>query len=145
MWGDIAEARESLSTFFGQWTRHAFLCEGGNTVRTPLAALSVLTNAIHLGFNIYTHRCQESPPQYGYPLRPELAESIYHVYKATEDPLYLDYAAAILESIESRALVDGGVASVANVEDHSLLDLMESFFLSGVCLYVCLCMRCLLW
>lgn len=35
-----------------------------------------------------------------YPLRPELAESTYHLYRATKNPYYLHVGVEILDSID---------------------------------------------
>ncbi|KAI1722768.1 glycosyl hydrolase family 47 domain-containing protein [Ditylenchus destructor] len=72
----------------------------------------------------------------GYPLRPEIAESLLYVYQATEDPLYLHIAASIIEAIEKIAKTDCGYATVRDVTDHSLEDRMESFFLSETTKYL---------
>lgn len=37
------------------------------------------------------------PQRAGYPLRPEMAESLMYLYKATEDPTYLHIAAGMVE------------------------------------------------
>ena len=42
----------------------------------------------------------------------ELAESIYYVYRATHDPLYLEMGAAMVDSIETTAKTECGYASV---------------------------------
>lgn len=44
----------------------------------------------------------------------ELAESIYYVYRATHDPLYLEMGAAMVDSIETTAKTDCGYATVIN-------------------------------
>ncbi|OQV19330.1 ER degradation-enhancing alpha-mannosidase-like protein 2 [Hypsibius exemplaris] len=72
----------------------------------------------------------------GYPLRPELIESLYHLYRVTKDPMLLHFGAQIFESIESISKVPCGYATVKNVETHSLENRMESFFLAETTKYL---------
>eukprot|EP00051_Salpingoeca_urceolata_P018409 m.258201 g.258201 ORF g.258201 m.258201 type:complete len:682 (+) comp19186_c0_seq9:631-2676(+) len=71
-----------------------------------------------------------------YPLRPEFAESTYHLYRATKDPFYLRVGAAMLRDIERHAKVRCGYATLHNVMDKSKEDRMESFFLSETLKYL---------
>jgi len=67
------------------------------------------------------------------PLRPELIESLYHYYTATDDPAVLRAIAAMVESIEATNRVPCGYASVADVTASStprLDDRMDSFVIS---------------
>ena len=48
----------------------------------------------------------------GYPLRPELIESIMYMYRATGDHLYLQMGADILTSIELSTKTSCGYATV---------------------------------
>lgn len=71
-----------------------------------------------------------------YPLRPELIESTYLLYRATKNPFYLHVGKEILESLNNITKTDCGYATVHNVQDRSLEDRMESFFLSETCKYL---------
>ncbi|CAJ0571525.1 unnamed protein product, partial [Mesorhabditis spiculigera] len=71
-----------------------------------------------------------------YPLRPELAESTYHLYRATKNPFYLHVGREIMESINAKMKVECGFATVHDVFDGSLEDRMESFFLSETMKYL---------
>nr|AIG56058.1 secreted protein [Achlya hypogyna] len=71
-----------------------------------------------------------------YPLRPELAESTYHLYMATRDEKYLKVGRKLLYDIEETSRVPCGYAAVANVQDKSLEDRMDSFFLSETVKYL---------
>ncbi|EQC34256.1 hypothetical protein SDRG_08458 [Saprolegnia diclina VS20] len=71
-----------------------------------------------------------------YPLRPELAESTYHLYMATKDEKYLKVGRKLLHDIEETSRVACGYAAVANVQDKSLEDRMDSFFLSETVKYL---------
>ena len=72
----------------------------------------------------------------GYPLRPEHVESMFYLYRATRDPIFLNHAVDILESIEYSARTECGFATVKDVRDHSLEDRMESFFLGETLKYL---------
>ncbi|KFD62982.1 hypothetical protein M514_03606 [Trichuris suis] len=72
----------------------------------------------------------------GYPLRPELAESLMYLYRSTEDPLLLRMGAHIIEAIERCSKTNCGYATVYNVKDHSIEDRMESFFLAETTKYL---------
>merc|ERR1719474_1931629 len=72
----------------------------------------------------------------GYPLRPELIESIMYLYRATEDPWLLEAGLDILRSIQHSTRTPCGYATVKNVRDHSLADRMESFFLAETTKYL---------
>ncbi|VDK53114.1 unnamed protein product [Anisakis simplex] len=71
-----------------------------------------------------------------YPLRPELAESTYMLYRATQNPFYLHVGRDILQSLNTFTRVKCGYATVHNVLDKSLEDRMESFFLSETTKYL---------
>uniref|UniRef100_A0A914MRJ6 alpha-1,2-Mannosidase n=1 Tax=Meloidogyne incognita TaxID=6306 RepID=A0A914MRJ6_MELIC len=72
----------------------------------------------------------------GYPLRPEILESLMYLYKATEDPAYLHVAAGIVDTIEQFTKTKCGYASVRDVQKWTLEDRMESFFLSETIKYL---------
>ncbi|CAL4153534.1 unnamed protein product, partial [Meganyctiphanes norvegica] len=72
----------------------------------------------------------------GYPLRPELAESLMYLYQATGDTSLLAMAADILNSIQYAAKTSCGYATVKNVNDHILDNRMESFFLAETTKYL---------
>ncbi|VDP12056.1 unnamed protein product [Onchocerca flexuosa] len=72
----------------------------------------------------------------GYPLRPEFVESLYYVYRATQDPLLLEIAAEIVDAIEYSCRTKCGYATIVNAEHHSVEDRMESFFLSETAKYL---------
>ncbi|XP_022668483.1 ER degradation-enhancing alpha-mannosidase-like protein 1 isoform X3 [Varroa destructor] len=71
-----------------------------------------------------------------YPLRPELAESTYLLYRATKNPFYLHVGREILVSLNSYSRAQCGYATIHDVHDKSLEDRMESFFLSETCKYL---------
>lgn len=71
-----------------------------------------------------------------YPLRPELIESLFYLYRATKDPLLQTIAADIIESLDHSAKTECGYATIKNVVDHTIEDRMESFFLSETLKYL---------
>jgi len=65
-----------------------------------------------------------------YPLRPELLESAYHLYRATNDSYWLRFGAEALISLDSHCRTECGFADVEHVLSKKLKDRMQSFFLS---------------
>jgi mannosidase alpha-like ER degradation enhancer 2 len=58
----------------------------------------------------------------GYPLRPELAESLMYLYRSTEDPQFLQLAVDMIEAIEHSSKTECGYATIVNVKDHTIED-----------------------
>nr|AJA37905.1 EDEM-like protein 1 [Littorina littorea] len=71
-----------------------------------------------------------------YPLRPELVESTYFLYRATRNPFYLHVGREILSSLSTHTKAKCGYGTVHDVETKELEDRMESFFLSETCKYL---------
>ena len=71
-----------------------------------------------------------------YPLRPELAESTYHLYQATRDPFYLQVGRRMLYDIQNNTKVKCGYASISDVISLKLEDRMDSYFLSETIKYL---------
>ncbi|KRX88333.1 ER degradation-enhancing alpha-mannosidase-like protein 2, partial [Trichinella pseudospiralis] len=84
----------------------------------------------------YSIHKMEADKRSGYPLRPEVAESLMYLYRETEDPMLLRMGASIIEAIESSSKTTCGYATVYNVADHSIEDRMESFFLAETTKYL---------
>eukprot|EP01012_Entosiphon_sulcatum_P014424 TRINITY_DN19456_c0_g1_i1.p1 TRINITY_DN19456_c0_g1~~TRINITY_DN19456_c0_g1_i1.p1 ORF type:complete len:525 (+),score=88.78 TRINITY_DN19456_c0_g1_i1:31-1605(+) len=111
--GQYAKAKETVRAFHGVWRRFG---------------------AVPEGFNLLHGKVQ--PGQHSYPLRPELAESIYYLYLVTHDPVFLYMGQDMVYGIE-RTRTSCGFATVHDVESTSdLEDRMESFFLSETCKYL---------
>ncbi|OVA13843.1 Glycoside hydrolase [Macleaya cordata] len=111
--GDIDPAIRTHAAFFSVWRKYGFTPEGFN-----LATFSV---------------------QYGqksYPLRPELIESTYWLYKATRDPRYLDAGRDMVASLQYGARCPCGYCHISDVESHKQEDHMESFFLAETVKYL---------
>ncbi|KAJ7558268.1 hypothetical protein O6H91_04G031400 [Diphasiastrum complanatum] len=111
--GDIEPAIRTHMAFFSVWKKFGFTPEGFN-----LATLTV------------------QPGQKSYPLRPELIESTYMLYKATKNPMYLHVGQEILRSIQKSARCPCGYCHIADVETHEQDDHMESFFLAETLKYL---------
>ncbi|PXF41122.1 Alpha-mannosidase I MNS4 [Gracilariopsis chorda] len=74
--------------------------------------------------------------QVNYPLRPELAESVFYLHWATADPAWIAVADAMLQSIERTSRVQCGFAQVHDVTTMQLNDLMDSFLMSETFKYL---------
>lgn len=71
-----------------------------------------------------------------YPLRPELIESTYMLYQATQDDYYLNVGKLILNDLEKYTKTKCGYATLKNIHQKSKDDRMESFFLSETLKYL---------
>ena len=74
--------------------------------------------------------------EYYYPLRPELMESTYYLYHATHDTKYLLQGEFMIQKFEEKMKVEGGYASVRNVQTMELEDRMPSFWLAETLKYL---------
>ncbi|VDP41200.1 unnamed protein product [Heligmosomoides polygyrus] len=84
----------------------------------------------------YNIQSSTSEKRSAFPLRPEMAESLMYLYRATEDPKFLELAAQLVDAIEHSAKTSCGYATINNVNDHSIEDRMESFFLAETTKYL---------
>jgi hypothetical protein len=76
------------------------------------------------------------PNEKGYPLRPELAESIYYLYRVTRDPMYKMMGRDMVKGLQMNCRTDCGFANIKDVETLEKDDRMESFFLSETLKYL---------
>ncbi|XP_071959683.1 ER degradation-enhancing alpha-mannosidase-like protein 2 [Antedon mediterranea] len=113
MVGKIDDAMKSLHNYYQVWQQLGFLPEFYNIIHGKVV-----------------------DKRYGYPLRPELAESIMYLYRATKDPFLLRMGRDMLESIEKVAKTSCGYTSIKDVRTHKLDNRMESFFLSETTKYL---------
>ncbi|XP_078429840.1 glycosyl hydrolase family 47 protein [Wolffia australiana] len=111
--GDVDPAIRTHAAFISVWRKYGFTPEG---------------------FNLATFNVQYG--QRSYPLRPELAESTYWLFKATRDPWYLDVGRDIVASLQNSARCPCGYCHIADVESHAQEDRMESFFLAETVKYL---------
>ncbi|WVZ68650.1 hypothetical protein U9M48_017566 [Paspalum notatum var. saurae] len=111
--GDVDPAIRTHAAFFSVWKKYGFTPEG---------------------FNLATSTVQNG--QRSYPLRPELIESTYWLFKATRDHRYLDVGRDILASLQYGARCPCGYCHISDVETHKQDDHMESFFLAETVKYL---------
>lgn len=111
--GDVDPAIRTHAAFFSVWKKYGFTPEG---------------------FNLATSTVQNG--QRSYPLRPELIESTYWLFKATRDHRYLDVGRDILASLQYGAKCPCGYCHISDVETHKQDDHMESFFLAETVKYL---------
>ncbi|XP_015690078.2 alpha-mannosidase I MNS4 isoform X1 [Oryza brachyantha] len=111
--GDVDPAIRTHAAFLSVWKKYGFTPEG---------------------FNLATSTVQNG--QRSYPLRPELIESTYWLFKATRDHRYLDAGRDILASLQYSAKCPCGYCHISDVESHQQDDHMESFFLAETVKYL---------
>ncbi|KAK4843025.1 hypothetical protein QYF36_002963 [Acer negundo] len=111
--GDIAAANSSHREFFHVWQKFGVLPER----------------------YLLDHQIIHPTEKY-YPLRPEFAESTFYLYQATKDPWYIEVGESIVNSLNSYAKVEGGFASIRDVNTMQLEDHQHSFFLAETCKYL---------
>jgi mannosidase alpha-like ER degradation enhancer 1 len=109
--GDIEEAICTHAVYYSIWRRYSALPER---------------------FDWNT----KSPNVKFYPLRPELVESTYLLYQATQNPFYLHVGSDILHSLEKYTKTSCGYATLHDITTKTKEDRMESFFLSETCKYL---------
>lgn len=111
--GDVDPAIRTHAAFFSVWKKYGFTPEG---------------------FNLATFSVQHG--QKSYPLRPELIESTYWLYRATRDSRYLDAGRDMVASLQYGARCTCGYCHISDVEFHKQEDHMESFFLAETVKYL---------
>jgi mannosidase alpha-like ER degradation enhancer 2 len=72
----------------------------------------------------------------GYPLRPEIVESAYVLYRKTKDPKYLEMGWAFFESLVAHCRTDAGYTVLKSVVTKEKGDLMPSYFLAETLKYL---------
>ena len=72
----------------------------------------------------------------GYPLRPEIVESAYYLYRYTGDPRYLEMGKTILGDLEKYCRTEDGFTVLTSVLTKEKGDLMPSFFLAETLKYL---------
>jgi glycosyl hydrolase family 47 len=72
----------------------------------------------------------------GYPLRPEIIESAYVLYRVTKDPRYLEMGKVFFESLAAHCRTDTGYTVLKNVTTMEKGDLMPSYFLAETLKYL---------
>jgi mannosidase alpha-like ER degradation enhancer 2 len=72
----------------------------------------------------------------GYPLRPEIVESAYYLYRYTKDPKYLEMGKTFFEDLRKYCRTDDGYTVLKSVVTKEKGDLMPSFFLAETLKYL---------
>ncbi|XP_015519937.2 ER degradation-enhancing alpha-mannosidase-like protein 2 [Neodiprion lecontei] len=111
--GDISSAMKSLHNYHQVWKQFGFTPEFYNIPQADAGA-----------------------NREGYPLRPELIESVMYLYRATKDPYLIEVGVDILRSLQHSAKTSCGYATINDVRDHRKADRMESFFLAETTKYL---------
>ncbi|CAH0385855.1 unnamed protein product [Bemisia tabaci] len=111
--GNVSEGLKSIQNYKLVWKHFGFTPEVFNILQSEI-----------------------STGREGYPLRPELAESVMYLYKVTKDPALLDIGIGILRSIQHSATTPCGYATIKDAKTHTQEDRMESFFLSELTKYL---------
>lgn len=113
LFGEITDAMKSLHNYHRVWKQFGFTPEFYNIPQAEAG-----TN------------------REGYPLRPELIESVMYLYRATRDPWLIQVGVDILRSLQHSAKTTCGYATINDVRDHRKADRMESFFLAETTKYL---------
>lgn len=72
----------------------------------------------------------------GYPLRPEIIESAYYLYRTTGDTLYQEMGRTFYASLKKYCRAENGYAELDDVVTKKQRDMMESFFLAETMKYL---------
>jgi glycosyl hydrolase family 47 len=72
----------------------------------------------------------------GYPLRPEIVESAFVLYRRTKDPRYVEMGRTFFRALVAYCRTDAGYTTLKNVETKERGDLMHSFFLAETLKYL---------
>ncbi|XP_076626110.1 ER degradation-enhancing alpha-mannosidase-like protein 2 [Colletes latitarsis] len=113
LFGEIGDAMKSVHNYHRVWKQFGFTPEFYNIPQAEAG-----TN------------------REGYPLRPELVESVMYLYRATGDPYLIQVGVDILRSLQHSAKTTCGYATINDVRDHRKADRMESFFLAETTKYL---------
>lgn len=113
LFGEIGDAMKSLHNYHRVWKQFGFTPEFYNIPQAEAG-----TN------------------REGYPLRPELIESVMYLYRVTGDPYLIQVGVDILRSLQHSAKTTCGYATINDVRDHRKADRMESFFLAETTKYL---------
>lgn len=111
--GDVDAAAATQEAFHSLWSRFRLLPE----------RFDVKRNAVH-------------PSMSYYPLRPELAESTFALYRATGAAKYLRMGEEMVQSLNKHARVPAGFAAVKSVATMTQEDHTPSYFLAETLKYL---------
>ena len=109
--GDVPRARRLEESCFRMWTLHGIEPEA-----------------------LDYRAMKASAP--GYPLRPEIIESAYVLYRQTKDPRYLEMGRVFFESLVAHCRTENGYTVLQSVVTKEKGDLMPSYFLAETLKYL---------
>jgi len=72
----------------------------------------------------------------GYPLRPEIMESAFYLYRYTRDPRYLEMGRTFFEGLAAHCRTDAGYTVLKDVTTKEKGDLQPSYFLAETLKYL---------
>jgi len=111
--GDLARARRLQDSGLAMWRLHGIEPEeidyGGAALRVKRA---------------------------GYPLRPEIVESAWYLWRATKDPKYLEMGRELFEDLVRYCRTEDGYTVLTDVRTKAKGDLMPSYFLAETLKYL---------
>jgi len=113
--GDLQSASQTINAFLQVWNDFGFTPED---------------------FSIEKWMPLSGGSRRGYPLRPELAESVFYMSTTTQDESWLVAGRDMMKSLDLTCRVDCGFASVKDIKSERLYDAMPSFFLSELLKYL---------
>ena len=109
--GDVRRARKLQDSAFKMWTLHGI---------EPEVLDYREMKVVHAG----------------YPLRPEIIESAFYLYRATNDRKYLDMGRTFFEDLMKHCRTDAGYTTLKSVVTKEKGDLMPSYFLAETLKYL---------
>lgn len=130
----VSQAQRSLAAFWpGLQVLDGAVGPAGVTARAVYGVWKKF-GALPEGFDVVEGRV--AGQERNSPLRPELAESVFYLHWATDDPAWVGAARGMLFGLEKIARVPCGFAAVKDVRSRVLEDLMPSFLLSETLKYL---------
>jgi mannosidase alpha-like ER degradation enhancer 2 len=109
--GDVARARRLQASCYAMWNLHG--------IEPEVLDYRTMT-VVHAG----------------YPLRPEIMESAFVLYRRTHDPRYLEMGRTFFRGLVAHCRTDAGYTTLRNVVTKERGDLMHSFFLAETLKYL---------
>lgn len=129
--GNIEEAIRNHLAYYKLWVTYGGIPERWNLVRANKGVTKNLAKKA-----IYPTSQLDPIDLEWYPLRPEFIESNYYLYRATQDPFYLQVGRMVMKDLEANCKTECGYAGVHDVRSGQLQDRMETFFLSETVKYL---------
>lgn len=129
--GNVEEAIRNHLAYYKLWVAYGGIPERWNLVRANKGVTKNLAKKA-----IYPMSQLDPIDLEWYPLRPEFIESNYYLYRATQDPFYLQVGRMVMQDLEDNCKTECGYAGIHDVRDGQLQDRMETFFLSETTKYL---------